>query len=87
MREVAMGDGVRSDLALSGPSPDASRRIHRHQVLRADGYAAVVVEVDGFWHDLKNRKLIAPPADIRDLYAGMPRTEQFETLQSSAKGK
>ena len=85
MREVAMGDKVTIAVPVAGLSAEASRCCIGHQVLRADGATAAVVTLEGSWLDLKTRKLTLPPAELRDLFLRMPKTQDFEELAPAVK--
>ncbi len=85
MREVAMGDKVSIDVTIAGLSNDASRWRIQHHVLRADGATAAVVTLEGSWLDLKTRKLTFPPAELHELFLRMPKTKDFEELDSAVK--
>lgn len=84
-REVSLLEPIAVTLALAGMAPDGSRFRLLNEVLKADGRLAARIRSEGGWMDLVARKLIAPPADLREALAAMPQTTEFETLPSSIR--
>ena len=84
-REVSLLEPIAVTLALAGMAPDGSRFRLLNEVLKADGRLAARIKSEGGWMDLVARKLIAPPADLREALAAMPQTTEFETLPSSIR--
>ena len=84
-REVSLLEPIAVTLALAGMAPDGSRFRLLNEVLKADGRLAARIKSEGGWMDLVARKLIAPPADLREALAAMPQTTDFETLPSSIR--
>ena len=85
MREVAMGDKVTIDVTVAGLSADATRGRLRPPVRRPAGAPGGEVTLEGSWLDLKTRKLTLPPAELRDLFLRMPKTQDFEELAPAVK--
>jgi acyl-CoA thioester hydrolase len=84
-REVSLLEPITVTLALAGMAPDGSRFRLWNEVLKADGRLAARIRSEGGWMDLVARKLIAPPADLREALATMPQTTEFEILPSSIR--
>ena len=84
-REVSLLEPITVTLALAGMAPDGSRFRLLNEVLKADGRLAARIWSEGGWMDLVARKLIAPPADLREALAAMPQTTEFEILPSSIR--
>ncbi len=84
-REVALMEPITVTLALGGCAPDGSRFRLVNEVLRADGKVAARVRTEGGWLDLAARKLVAPPPELMAALQKLPRSEDFEELQSSLK--
>jgi acyl-CoA thioester hydrolase len=84
-REVGLLEPLSVTLALAGMAPDGSRFRLVNEILKADGRLAARVRSEGGWMDLVARKLIAPPADLREALAAMPQAPEFESLPSSVR--
>jgi acyl-CoA thioester hydrolase len=84
-REVALLEPITVTLALGGCAVDGSRFRLVHEVLRADGKVAARIRTEGGWLDLSTRKLTAPTPDLMIALQRLPRSEDFEELQSSLR--
>jgi acyl-CoA thioester hydrolase len=84
-REVALLEPITITLALGGCAADGSRFRLVQEVLRADGKVAARIRTEGGWLDLEARKLIAPPPEIMTALQRLPRSDDFEELQSSLR--
>jgi acyl-CoA thioester hydrolase len=81
-REARLGDALVVNVRCAGLSEDGSHwRVHQ-DVLRARGKTAAALTVQGGWLDLRERRLIAPPAELADIMRSLPRTGDFERLPS-----
>jgi acyl-CoA thioester hydrolase len=84
-REVGLLEPLTVTLALAGLADDGSRFRLVNEILKEGGVLAARVRCEGGWMDLAARKLIAPPDDLREALAAMPRTADFERLPSSVR--
>jgi len=84
-REVQLLEQVRVTLAIAGLASDGTRWMMRNEFFRSDGKPSASVTSVGGWLDLAARKLMAPPAALREALEILPRTEDFQTLASSRK--
>jgi acyl-CoA thioester hydrolase len=84
-REVGLLEPLTVTLALAGLADDGSRFRLVNEILKEGGVLAARVRCEGGWMDLAARKLIAPPDDLREALAAMPRTTDFERLPSSVR--
>lgn len=85
-RELVFGDEVTVDVRFAGLSADGSQWRVYQEVTRADGKQSALLTIDGAWIDLDSRRLVAPPAELLELVASLPRTEDFEVLRSLLRG-
>jgi acyl-CoA thioester hydrolase len=69
-------------LALSS---DGSRFTVENEIWSASGERAAVVRSTGGWLDLRARKLIPPPPELRAIFAQVPKAPGFVELPSPAK--
>lgn len=84
-REVALLEPITVTLALGGCAPDGTRFHLVNEVVRADGKVAARVRTEGGWLDLSTRKLITPPPELMTALQALPRSDDFEVLQSSLR--
>lgn len=77
-REICSGDEIKMNLQMTRSKKDFSRWSIRHQITRADGNVCAVLTVDGAWMDLTKRKLSSPPEKVNEVFAKMPKGEEFE---------
>lgn len=78
--ELRLLDAAVVRLELAGISPDGARFRLRNTVVRADGRTAATVTSTVGWLDLAERRLTAPPDELRKLVAELPRTQDFAEL-------
>ncbi|CAN5515074.1 hypothetical protein BH10BAC2_BH10BAC2_41660 [soil metagenome] len=77
-REIAFGDVVTINVALSKSRRDISRWSMVHEVWKNNDTLSAVITVDGAWLDTKIRKLAIPPANIQSVFESVPKTTNFE---------
>lgn len=83
-REVVMLEELIVTNENGGHSEDFSRFRVINNIYKAGELAARVTSIGGYL-GLKERKLIEPPAAIRNAWLELSRTEDFEQLSSSIK--
>lgn len=84
-REAMMLDELRVTMANGGHSDDLSRFRVVNTIYRSDGELAARVVTVGGWLNLKERKLMEPPDDLKKAWLALDRSEDFEELKSSVK--
>ncbi len=85
LREVLIGETITITYGLAGLSENGGRwRVH-HDVLKANGKKAVSIDIEGVILNLATRKLALPPAALSDVFALIPRTEDFAVLPDSMR--
>jgi acyl-CoA thioester hydrolase len=77
-REVVLEDRLTMDIVIVKATPDFSRLSIRHQLLKADGTLAAIINVDVAWIDLVKRKLTVPPEFVRTIFDAMPKVPEFQ---------
>lgn len=80
LRELRLGDTVEVDITCLGLSPDGARFRIGHDLWRPGGKKAARVVLAGGFLDLAKRRLVAPPAALRQVFEGIPRDEGFQEL-------
>jgi acyl-CoA thioester hydrolase len=84
-REVRLLESIEVGVELAGLSPSGDRFVIRNTFQRDDGVLLARVDSAGGWLDLRQRRLIAPPADLLAALRSLPRCKDFELLESSLK--
>lgn len=78
LREVRINDVIRVSVEMTKCRPDGSRWSFRHELYRADGIKAAVVNVEGAWIDVEKRKLTALPAEMASMFLErVPKSADF----------
>lgn len=76
-RELVAGEVVTVNLLLTKCRADASRWSVRHEILKAGGLMAAVIDADLAWLHLDDRKLATPPPAVIALLDQLPRSDDF----------
>lgn len=76
-REIRPDDKVTINLQLTRCTPNLSRWTIQHQIFRNEDTLSAILTVDGAWIDINQRKLTAPPPEVRSTFEQMPRIEGF----------
>lgn len=77
MKEVRANDSIRVSCALSKCRTDGSRWSFVQKIFRSDNVQAALINVDGAWIDMVQRKLTGLPQDIVEQFLTMPKTDDF----------
>jgi acyl-CoA thioester hydrolase len=81
-REIRMGDAITIDMQLLKAREDQSRWTIQHHIFKKNNEIAAILTLDGAWFDVHQRKLIVPPAEVKDLFGHMPRAANFEWINT-----
>jgi acyl-CoA thioester hydrolase len=84
-REAIMLDELRVTNENGGHSEDGSRFRVINNSYKSSGELAARVTTIGGWLNLRERKLMEPPEDIKNAWLALSRTDDFEELKSSLK--
>ena len=79
-REIKSGDEVKITLQAIKARKDYSRWSIRHQIFKNENVLCAVLNVDGAWMNIVQRKLMSPPEKVVEVFEKMPRAEGFEWL-------
>jgi len=86
-REVGLHEAVTVTYALLAMSADGSRFIIENEIwlmdAEASGSLAARVRSTGGWLDLRERRLVAPPAALLAAFDKVPRAADFRELPPS----
>ena len=73
-----MGDEVFINLRLLRSRKDFSRWSFQHQILKNGTELAAVLQVDGAWMDMTQRKLATPPPEVFGVFENIEKADGFE---------
>lgn len=79
-REIKSGDTISIDLKVTKAKKDYSRWSIQHQVTKNGNTLSAVLNVDGAWMNVVQRKLMSPPEKVFEVFEKMPRADEFEWL-------
>ena len=82
-REVMMLDEMRVTMENGGNSEDYSRFRVINNFYKTSAEPVARVTSIGGWLNLKERKLMEPPVELKNAWDSLGRTEDFERLKSS----
>ncbi|MFD0766928.1 acyl-CoA thioesterase [Mucilaginibacter lutimaris] len=85
LREVGLGDVIKVTCAVSRSRADGSRWSIRHEIYRADGVKAAIINADGAWIDMDKRKLTLLPPKLEGMFLNAPLTDDY--VEDIAKEK
>jgi acyl-CoA thioester hydrolase len=78
--EIRLLEPATVELQLAAMSADGARFRMRNTIRREDGRVAATVTTDAGWLDLEQRRLTAPPEELRALLDKLSHTDDFELL-------
>lgn len=79
-KEIRLGDPLSIDLKILKARKDFSRWSFQHHIYRDKETLAAILQVDGAWMNVRERKLTTPPFQIADVFGQMPKAENFEWI-------
>ena len=79
-KEIRSGDEVKISLQVTKARKDYSRWSIQHQVTKNGNTLCAVLNVDGAWMNVAQRKLMSPPDKVIEVFEKMPKAEGFEFL-------
>lgn len=77
LRECGLNDQLKVTAEVYKSRADGSRWSIRHEIYRGDGVKAAIINVEGAWIDIEKRKLAILPAELSELFAGAPKSEDY----------
>lgn len=76
-REIRSGDEVTIDLQVVKSRRDYSRWSIRHNISKNGDTLCAVLNVDGAWMNVRERRLMTPPEKVIEVFEQMPKGEDF----------
>ncbi|MGH8320351.1 MAG: acyl-CoA thioesterase [Gammaproteobacteria bacterium] len=77
MHEVRANERISVTAEVTGLSPNGKHWRIRHKIFRANGELACVIDVQGAWLDLVERKVMPAPAELQEVMRKWPRSEDY----------
>ncbi|TEW63909.1 thioesterase [Mucilaginibacter phyllosphaerae] len=77
LREIALGELIKVSCQVSRSRADGSRWSIRHEIFRADGVKAALINADGAWIDMDKRRLTLLPPELGNLFAHAPLSDDY----------
>jgi acyl-CoA thioester hydrolase len=82
-REISLHDTVTVTFSMLALSPDGARFTLENEIWPAADRHAATVRSSGGWLDLRTRRLVVPPAALREALMQVPRNHEFVELPST----
>jgi acyl-CoA thioester hydrolase len=80
LREVLLGEVITIRYTCAGLSPSGMRWKVHHDILKANGKKAVVLDLAGTILDLNARRAVASPPELLAVFQQIPRAVDFKNL-------
>jgi acyl-CoA thioester hydrolase len=80
-REIKFGDSVSVDVELVKASTDFSRWSMRHNFIKHDGTLSAIINIDGAWINIIERKLAVPIPFIQNIFSALPKANDFSVIE------
>ena len=77
-KEIRSGDQVAISLQILKARKDYSRWSIQHRITKNGDTLCAVLNVDGAWMNVLERKLMSPPEKVFEVFERMPKGEGFE---------
>lgn len=84
-REIKFEDRITIDLIVTRATADFARWSIRHQLFKADGTLAAILNLDGAWIDIVKRKLTVPDEFVRKILHDFPKADDFQQFNITQK--
>lgn len=84
LRELHMSDEITINVLITGLSEDHRKWSMRHEIRRGDELCAIL-DMDGAWLDLKQRRIAPPPQELVDTFESLQHSEDFRIIPPGRK--
>lgn len=84
-REIKFGDSVAVDVELVKATTDFSRWSMRHNFIKPDGTLSAIINIDGAWINIVERKLARPTDFIQKIFSDLPKASDFTVIELTKK--
>ena len=79
-KEIKRGDIVTISCEATKARKDYSRWSIRHEIVKNGDTLCAILVLDGAWMNILERKLAAPPIEVKNAFDAMPRSKDFAWL-------
>jgi acyl-CoA thioester hydrolase len=86
LREIRPNETIRVNCEVTGLSPNRKHWRFRHSVYRQDGELSCVIDCQGAWFDLVNRKVVPPTQELDAVMARFPRSADYAEFEPKKPG-
>lgn len=77
LREIRANEIIKVTCEAVGVSPNRKHWRIRHRIFRQDGELSCVIDCQGAWFDLVQRKVISAPPELEAAMQKMPKAEDY----------
>lgn len=80
-REIKFEDKLTVDMHVTRATENFARWSIRHDFYKDDGTHCAIINLDGAWIDIVQRKLAVPNESIQTIFKDFPKSPDFEWIQ------
>jgi acyl-CoA thioester hydrolase len=84
-REIKFEDKITIDMVVTRATADYSRWSFQHHIYKDGGTVAAILNLDGAWLDIVQRKLATPPDFIQSIFQNFPKSDDFQPIIPTKK--
>ncbi|MGH8397026.1 MAG: acyl-CoA thioesterase [Gammaproteobacteria bacterium] len=77
LNEIRANERISVTAEVTGLSSNGKHWRIRHKIFRDNGELACIVNIQGAWLDLVERKVVAAPAELQGIMRKWPRSEDY----------
>lgn len=82
LREVGINEQLTVTTVLTKSRRDGSRWAIRHELFKADGVKAAIINVEGAWIDTLKRKLASLPEELAEHFTHLPKAPDYTEMEA-----
>lgn len=86
LREIRANEAISVSCEAVGVSPNRKHWKIRHRIFRQDRELACIIDCQGAWFDLVQRKVIPAPAELQAVMDKMPKSEDYAEFTPEPQG-
>ena|SRR5215469_7509352 len=81
LREIRFNENFQVTCEATGLSPNRKHWRIRHRILRPDGELACIIDCQGAWLDLVQRKVVPAPSELEAVMLKMPKADDYAEFE------
>ncbi|HEV2321599.1 MAG TPA: acyl-CoA thioesterase [Gammaproteobacteria bacterium] len=86
LREVHAHEAIQVSCEATGMSPNRKHWRIRHRIFRQDGELACIIDCQGAWLDLVQRKVVPASAELEAAMQKMPKAGDYAEFEPKKEG-